>query len=73
MSADIFPNKKAANIPNSIPKMPPFCYFALFLFVLETRFINKPESSKDVTIFIISSIILFEIVSVVVTEPRFIF
>ena len=51
--------------------MPALCYFASFLFVLETRFINKPESSKDYFHNIFN--FLFEIVSVFVTEPRFIF
>ena len=34
-------------------KNPPFCSFASFLIVLLTPFINKPDFSRDLTVFII--------------------
>ena len=46
-----------------MPQNQPFCYFASFSFVLKTQFVNKPDSSKDLTIFLIASISLFEITS----------
>ena len=39
-----FLNKLAPNIPNSTPRNPPFCYFASFLIVSLTPFINKAEN-----------------------------
>ena len=49
-------------MPNKIPRNPPFRSFASFLVVSLTTFINKSDSSSDLTIFIISLISLFEIV-----------
>ena len=49
---------------------PPFCSFASFLIVSLTPFINKPDSLRDLTIFMISSISLFEIIYVIVPEPN---
>ena len=51
-----FPNKLAPNIPNIILRNPPFYSFTSFLIVLVTPFIDKPDSSSDLTIFIISFI-----------------
>ena len=48
-----FPNKPALKVPNNIPRNPPFRSFASFLIVSLTSFINKPDSSSDLTIFII--------------------
>ena len=45
---------------------PSFCFFALFLIVSLTPFINKPDSSSDLTIFMISSIYSVDILSAVV-------
>lgn len=38
---NIFCNKIALNAPNNILKNPSLCFFASFLFVLVTAFINK--------------------------------
>ena len=38
-----------------------FCSFSSILIVLLTPFINKPDSSKDLAIYMISFISLFEI------------
>ena len=60
-----FPNKLTLKVPNNIPRNTPFYCFASFLIVLLTLFIFKPDSSRHVTIFIISLISLFEIINVV--------
>ena len=39
-----FPNKLAPNVPNNMPRNPPFCYFASLLIALLKHFINKPDS-----------------------------
>ena len=43
-----------------------------FLFVSLTPFISQPDASRNLTIFI-SSIFLFEIITAVVPDPKFIF
>ena len=40
-----------------------FCSFSSILIVLLTPFINKPDSSKDLAIYMISFISLFEIIN----------
>ena len=40
-------NKLAANLPNTIGKNPPFCYFASFLIVSLIPLLNNPDSSND--------------------------
>ena len=47
---------------------PHFYIFAYFLAVSLTLFINKPDSSKDLTVFIISSISSLEIMDAVVPQ-----
>ena len=64
------PNKLAPNVPNNFPRNPIFCYFASLLIILLTSFINKPDSLKDLTIFKISFISSYEIVSAVVSDPK---
>ena len=64
--ANIFPTKLAPNVPYNILRNPPFCSFALFSFFSLTPYNNKPESSRDLTILIMSSISSFDIISVVV-------
>ena len=53
-------------------RSPPFCYFASVLIVSLTLFISKSYSSRDLTIFMISFISPFEIISVV-PEPKMFF
>ena len=65
-----FPNKLTPNVPNNILKNPPFCYFTSFWTVSVTPFNNKPESSRDFIILIISSISSFDIISVVFSDPN---
>ena len=70
LPANRFPNKLAPKVPNNIPRNLPFCYFDSFLFVSVTPFINKPDSSRDVTIFVISFVSSFEIINAVVLDPN---
>ena len=58
------------NVPNSLLKIPPSCCFASFLIVLLTPFINKQDSSRDLTIYIISFISSFQIISVAKPDPN---
>ena len=44
-----FPNKLAPKVHNNVPRNPPFYFFASFLLVLLTLFIDNPDSSRDVT------------------------
>ena len=64
-----FPNKLGVNGHCNILKNLPFCTFASFSVVSLTSFINKPDSSKDLTIFIISPISWFEIINVATSDP----
>ena len=59
----------AANVPNNISRNSPFYSFAPFLVVSVIYFISNLKSSGDLTIFIISSISLFEIINAVVANP----
>ena len=54
---------------NNILINPPFCSLTSFWIVSLTLFNNKPESSRDVTIFIMSSISSFAFI-VVLPEPK---
>ena len=64
-----FRNQLAANVPNNIPRNPPFCYFASFSIASLIPFIIYLDFSSDLTIFIISSIPFFEIINAVVHDP----
>ena len=50
---------------HNILRNPPLCSLASFWIVLLTPFKNKPESSRDLTILIMSFISSFDIISVV--------
>ena len=70
LPANIFPNKLASNLPNNIPRNLPLCSLVSFSTALVTPFTNEPESPGDLTRdYLISSISLFDIISVVVPEP----
>ena len=62
-----FPYKLAPNEPNvpndKMLRNSPFCAFPSFSIVLLMPFINKPHSSRDLTIFMISSISSFKTVN----------
>ena len=55
------------NVPNNILRVPPFCTFGS---VSLTLFNNKPESLRDLIIFVMFSISLFGIISVVVLDRK---
>ena len=69
LSINRYPNKLAPNAPNNISRNPPFFSFTSCLIVFLTSFINKPVSSRDLIIFMISSISSFEIISAVIPDP----
>ena len=52
-----YPNKLATNIPNSILRNMPCCSFALFLIVSLNLFVNKSNSSRDLTIWDLSDLL----------------
>ena len=62
LPANMLPNKLA---PNNILRNPPLCSLASFWIVLLIPFNNEPESSRDLAIYIMSSISSFDIISVV--------
>ena len=68
--AGMIPNKLAPNVPNNILRNPSFCYFVLFSIVWVALFINWPESSRYLTIFIISNISSIDIINAVVPDPK---
>ena len=70
MQINIFFNKHARKVPISMPRNPSLYYFVSFSIALVAPPMNKPESSKDLTIFKISSISLFDIINVVVAESK---
>ena len=50
-----------------------FGFFALFIIASLTPFISELDSSRDLTIYMISSISPFEIISAVAYDPIFFF
>ena len=66
----MFSNNLASDVPNNIPRnLRPYSFIS-FSIVWVIHFINKPESLRDLTIFMISSTSLINIISVVVHEPE---
>ena len=53
--ANVFPYILASNVPNNIEINPLFCTFTSCLIVSLIHFITNPDSSSDLTIFIIFS------------------
>ena len=68
--ANRFLNKSAYNAPNNMPRYPTFCYFTSFSIDSLTLFVNKQASSKNLTIFMISFISSFKIISVVIPDQE---
>ena len=60
-----FPNKLAPKVSYNIPRNRPSCSVASLLIVLITLFTNKPDSSSDLTIFIMSLISSLEFINAV--------
>ena len=65
-----FPNKLALNVPHNILRNAHFCTFDSFFIVSLAPFINKPDSSRYLIIFMISFICSFEIINVVTPDPN---
>ena len=68
-----FPNKLAPKVSNNIHNILrnlPFCSFSSFLIVLLAPFIYKPDSLRDLTIFIISFISSFEVINVAARKAK---
>ena len=59
----------STNVPDSIGRNPLFCSFALFLIVSLISFTSNHDFSRNLTIFLISSISSFEIAKAVVPDP----
>ena len=49
---------------------PSFCSLVFFLIILLTPYINKLEPSRDLTIVMTSSLSSFEIINVVIPDPK---
>ena len=60
----------APNMSNNTSRNPRFYSFVSFLNCLLTPFINKPDSSIDLTVFMISFIFSFETINVVIPDPN---
>ena len=68
-----FPNKLAPKVSNNISRSPLFYSFASFLIVSLTPFKNKTDSSRDLTIFIISFISSLEVINMVLPDPKLLY
>ena len=62
LPANILSYKRAPSIPNNILRNPPFCSLISFP-IVSTPFNNKPETSRDLSILIMSFISSFDIIS----------
>ena len=58
-----FSNKVVPKFLSNISRNRPFLFFASFLIVSLTPFINKPESSSNLTVFLIPFVSSFEIIN----------
>ena len=64
----MFPNKLVHKVTNNIPRNPAFCYFASFLIAWLIHCFSKPDSSRDLTTFIILLISSLEIINPVAPD-----
>ena len=65
-----FPNKLPPKVPNNTPRNHLFFSFASFLIVSLMHFINNPDFSRGLTIFIILFIFSLEIISLAKPDPN---
>ena len=64
-----FPDKLSLVEPNNSHTNPVFCLFFFILnYFIKTLFINKPDSLKDLAIFMILFISSLEIINVVIAD-----
>ena len=68
--ANIFPNKPATTVPNNISGSASLYPFVSFLIVPVTPFINQSKSLRDLAIFMIYFISMFDIINVVIHVPE---
>ena len=64
------PNTLTPNLPNNTQRNNPFSFLASVYIVSLTPFNNKPESSRELTMLIKFFISSFDIISVVVPDPK---
>ena len=69
-SLNRYPHKLAPKVPKTILRNLPLCFFGSFLIILPGPFINKPDYSSDLTIFITSFVSSFKIINVVTSDPN---
>ena len=69
LPADNLLTKLAHDVPNNILRNPSFCSFTLIWIVLLIPCINKPDSSKDLTIFMIFTSSL-DIINIIVHNSK---
>ena len=60
----------AANVPDNIGINHSFCSFSSFLIISLICFISNPDSSIDLTIFIISYISSFQIINSAICKAK---
>ena len=70
LAVNKYPYKLPPNVPNNIIGNPLLCSLTSFLFVSLTFINDKLEYSIGLTILIMSSISSFDIVNVVVSDPK---
>ena len=75
LPSNIFPSKVALRVAANIPENLPFCCYTSFSIVSLTPFISKPDSSRDLTVFMISFKSSFENANanVVLPDPKVFF
>ena len=70
LPANVFPNKLATNVHSNIHRSWSSCFFASFLVVSLTHVISKPDSSKDLTVYMILAIFSSEIINTAMPDPK---
>ena len=70
LPANISPNQLTPNASDNILWNSSYFSFAAFLIVLLTPVISEPDSSTDLTIFIISFIYPFKVINIVLSDPN---
>ena len=66
-------NRLGPTTPIKMLENLPFCHFYLFLILLLTLFINRSDSSRGLTISMILSIASYDIIIVVILDPKICF
>ena len=72
----VFANKLVPNEATNVSKSPYFSSFhsfSIFSFFFETPLFNKPDSSRYLTITVVSSISWFDIINAILPDPYIFF